>query len=231
MYWITGDTHGDFTRIINSDKIKAGDTVIILGDAGINYYGGERDTKLKEQLSKLPFTICCVHGNHENRPENIITYRLDLWEGNFVCTEPEYPNLVFFNDGDIYNINNNLILIIGGAYSIDKYYRLRRGWKWWKDEQPNDTIKEFAEGNLSAVDWKVDYVLTHTCPLDYEPVEAFLQGDIEGGRDKIDKSTEQWLQEIEDKLDYKGWYCGHYHINKDKDKIHFLFNNIIELPF
>jgi len=39
--------------------------MIILGDAGINYYLYERDYELKEQLAQLPITLFCVHGNHE----------------------------------------------------------------------------------------------------------------------------------------------------------------------
>ena len=46
MIYITGDTHGDFRNVarfcerIHTEKT---DILIILGDAGINYYGGEQD--------------------------------------------------------------------------------------------------------------------------------------------------------------------------------------------
>ena len=39
----------------------------------------------------------------------------------------------------------------------------------------------------------------------------------------VDDSTEKWLDSIEDKLDYKAWFCGHWHTDKHIDKIHFLF--------
>ncbi|MEE1477261.1 MAG: hypothetical protein U0K11_12700, partial [Fusobacterium sp.] len=42
-------------------------------------------------------------------------------------------------------------------------------------------------------------------------------------------STEEWLQKIEDKLKYKKWYCGHFHIEKSIDKIRFAYDDIIEL--
>ena len=44
--------------------------------------------------------------------------------------------------GEIYNINGKSILVIGGAYSVDKEYRLLKGWSWFKDEQPNKEIEE-----------------------------------------------------------------------------------------
>ena len=42
---------------------------------------------------------------------------------------------------------------------------------------------------------------------------------------KIDKTTEQWLDTIEDRLDYNHWFCGHWHINKHAGKLHFLMEN------
>lgn len=44
------------------------------------------------------------------------------------------------------------------------------------------------------------------------------------------KSTEQWLGEIEKKLDYTKWYCGHYHTTKQIDKIQFMFEDFDEFP-
>ena len=48
---------------------------------------------------------------------------------------------------------------------------------------------------------------SHTCPRKYEPVEHFMPGIDQS---KVDKSTENWLDTIEDRLDYKEWYCGHW---------------------
>ena len=42
---------------------------------------------------------------------------------------------------------------------------------------------------------------------------------------KIDKTTEQWLDTIEDRLDYNHWFCGHWHINKHAGKLHFLMED------
>lgn len=57
MIYITGDTHGEFSRIERfCERIKPtrDDTMIILGDAGINYYGGWRDIHKKQRLAMLP---------------------------------------------------------------------------------------------------------------------------------------------------------------------------------
>ena len=51
-------------------------TMIIQGDAGINYWLDERGEELKAQLSRLPITLFCIHGNHEERPEEVSGYDL-----------------------------------------------------------------------------------------------------------------------------------------------------------
>ena len=43
---------------------------------------------------------------------------------------------------------------------------------------------------------------------------------------KVDYSTEKFLDEVEKKLNYKKWYCGHYHTEKQIDKIEFMFGRI-----
>lgn len=117
------------------------------------------------------------------------------------------------------------MLVIGGAYSVDKYYRLALGRAWFEDEQPDETTKKHIEQVVEKN--KIDFVLTHTCPQKYEPVEFFLPNVDQS---KVDKSTEIWLDKIEKKIDYKKWYCGHYHCEKKVDKIEFLFQTIKKFP-
>jgi hypothetical protein len=76
--YITGDTHRDFRRVAAlCDTVEStmDDILIILGDAGINYFGGEKDAELKCRLAELPITLLCIHGNHEQRPESILHIR------------------------------------------------------------------------------------------------------------------------------------------------------------
>ena len=98
---------------------------------------------------------------------------------------------------------------------------------WFPDEQPTAEIKARVERKLEELNWKVDVVLSHTCPERYIPVEAFLSGIDQS---TVDNSTEEWLDRIEEKLDYKAWYCGHWHINKQIDGMHFLFDSYETLP-
>ena len=224
MVYLTGDIHGDPERVVQfclSMKPRRTDTIILLGDVAANYTGGQRDEWVKQTLEKLKINILCIHGNHEMRPSTIESYKLKEWRGGMVWYEEAYPHLLFAKDGEIYTIEGKSYLAIGGAYSVDKYYRLERNFGWWSDEQPSEEIKRYVESQIDKVK-RVDCVLSHTCPFKYEPREAFLNFIDQS---TVDDSTERWLDMIEEKLEYKLWFCGHWHIDKRIDKMHFLFKN------
>ncbi len=118
------------------------------------------------------------------------------------------------------------MIAIGGAYSVDWLWRVKNRYPYWRDEQPSEEIKAYVEAQLECADWKVDIVLTHTIPEKFMkdiPKSAFLQGIDQG---TVDKSTEKWLDRLEDRLDYKKWYCGHFHVDAQLDeKVEILFTN------
>lgn len=195
--------------------------------SAIPCYGDRRDNRGKDKLAKIPITFFCIHGNHEMRPSKELGYQVKEYHGGKIWVQSEYPNLVFAIDGEIYDFFGHSCIVIGGAYSVDKYYRLARGYNWFEYEQPSDEIKEKVERVLSERDWKIDVVLSHTCPLRYEPAEVFLSMIDQSS---VDKSTEQWLGTIESRLHYERWFCGHYHTDKEIDKIRFMFQDYTMLP-
>lgn len=220
MIYITGDTHREFYRLHNIEKNK-NNILIILGDTGINYYLDERDKTLKEQLNSYNIKLFCVQGNHEERPENISTYKeIDMFGGK-VFIEEAYPNLIFAKNGELYDIDNKKVLVMGGAYSVDKNYRIIYRYPWFKDEQLS---KEEMDNILNKYKGQhIDIVLSHTCPLKYEPTEVFMKGIDQSN---VDKSMENFLDKVEESIDYDKWYCGHYHTEKQIDKLEFMFVRI-----
>lgn len=187
---------------------------MILGDAGINYYLNVSDNILKEELSQLPITLFCIAGNHEEKASNISSY------------EEDYPNILFAQDGEIYDFNGKRAIAIGGAYSVDKYYRLSGGMPWFKSEQPDEDIKFYVGSQLNSIGWKIDYVFSHTVPLAFMPRDVFLPNI---NQNRVDNSTEKWLDEIERKLDYDRWYAGHFHVTWNLDKIQIIYEDFLEL--
>ena len=226
MFIYTGDTHGHTEKLIAISAkldLTANDTIVILGDAGYNFFGNEYgDLRKKRIIGKLLPTVFCIHGNHEMRPAAIPSYTTKEWNGGFVYYEKDFPNLLFAIDGEIYDLDGKRTIVIGGAYSVDKFYRLYRGIPWFPDEQPSDEIKAKVEAALERENWKIDQVLSHTCPYKYRPIEAFLSGLDQS---TVDTSTEEWLDTIEERLDYKEWKCGHWHIDKKIDRLTFLMDS------
>ena len=222
MIWFTGDIHGtvgSIARFINKMHPAKEDVVVLLGDVGANYYSGRKDNLLKAYLNEAGPVFLCVHGNHEMRPTSVPGYEEREWQGGIVWVQPEYPNLLFAKDGEIFTLGTHRYLVIGGAYSVDKNYRLRNGWGWWPDEQPSDEIKTYVEKQIRETTF--DIVLTHTCPFKYEPVEMFLAGIDQS---TVDSSTERWLDTIEESIKYRAWFCGHWHTDKRIDRMHFLYH-------
>lgn len=220
MIYITGDTHRSFSRLYTLYG-TSNDMLIVLGDAGINYFLDESDIELKNYLNSFNIKLFCIRGNHEERPENISTYKEVEMFGGKVYIEEEFSNLIFAKDGEIYNIDGNRVLVIGGAYSVDKGYRIRNKIPWFSDEQLMDdemlAILDKVKGQ------HFDIVLTHTCPQKYEPTEVFLPG-LE--QLTVDKSMERFLDTVEESITYDKWYCGHYHTEKQIDKMEFMYRDI-----
>lgn len=225
MVLYTGDTHGQTFRVVSTIrrfKLGSSDVIVILGDVGMNYYGNNQgDWDRKRKLNREGVQILCIHGNHERRPATIDTYKIKEWHGGKVYVEDAFPNLLFAIDGEVYDLDGCKAIAIGGAYSVDKYYRLSRGLHWFPDEQPDEATKARVEAKLEELGWKVDIVLSHTCPSRFVPVEAFLPGLDQS---TVDHSTEEWLDTIAERLDYKRWFCGHWHIDKAVDRFTFLMN-------
>ena len=250
-YYITGDKHRDFSYVKGFCRdldTRRKDVLIILGDAGFNYFGDGRDDMLKKEVSAYNITLFCVHGNKENRPQNIGTYGIRSFCGGKVYYEPKYPNILFAIDGEIYTFEDKKYMVVGGAHSVDKVRCLEEGRPFWEDEMPDDLVKAKVEERLKNENNTVYGMITHTCPIAYLPTEMFIstrqnvdsnvlvkkkkerkrkpQKEKKVFKPDIDRSTEEWLGEIEKELNYKIWFCGHYHVDKQIDKVNMMYHEI-----
>ena len=229
----TGDTHGSIATVSRIDNIKRNmpeykpeeTMVVILGDAGLNFWLNNTDKKYKKLLNSMNYHIYCVRGNHEQRPELIKSMVLvnDENVNNVVYMEEAFPNIRYFVDGKIYNLLGYKCLVIGGAYSVDKWYRLAQaGYSkneaetadpkkcgWFKDECL--TTAEMANIMKEVKGESVDFIFSHTCPLSWEPTDLFLNGIDQS---TVDKSMEVWLDELKDNVKWKYYLFGHYHADR-----------------
>ena len=225
--YLTGDTHGHFERVARFCEaygLTSDDVVIILGDAGVNYFGegSARDRASRALLGGLAPTFFCIHGNHEMRPQSLSCYREASWRGGTVFVEDAWPNLLFAKDGELFDFDGVRAFVVGGAYSIDKRTRLKAGLRWFSDEQPDEATKRLVEERLEEIGWDVDVMITHTCPFHLEPREVFVAGVDQS---MVDTSTEKWLDDIERRLSYRQWYCGHFHTSKQVGSFRIMFED------
>lgn len=208
---ITGDTHGSFERFskLPQDKDIA---IIILGDVGLNFYMRKKDYWNKLHLcNSYPFTFYCVRGNHEARPQDVKGMKLVYDEAvqGLVWAEEDFPRIKYFQDWGIYNIENKKTLVIGGAYSVDKLYRLKMHYSWFANEQLSEQERLECLSNIKGQ--KFDMVLSHTCPYSWRPIDLFLSNVDES---TVDTSMEQWFEEVKDSIEWEYWFFGHYHDNR-----------------
>lgn len=235
-FFITGDKHRNFKnvkRFCRYMNTRRKDVLIILGDAGFNYYEDSRDDWLKKKISKLHITLFCLHGNKEKRPQKVGTYGIRSFCGGNVYYEPKYPNILFAIDGEVYTFEGRKYMAVGGAHSVDKIRCVEEGRPFWEDEMPDDTTKEKVKERLMAENNCIYGMMTHTCPIKYLPTEMFMSTRQNAKikrkpriakskklfKPDIDRSTEEWLGKLEEQLDYEVWYCGHYHVDKQIDKV------------
>lgn len=224
MFYITGDLHGEHDiNKLNSKKFPMGnnltrdDYLIICGDFGLVWNNERSETYWRDWLNSKPWTTLFVDGNHENFPL-LNSYPITKkWEGKVHQIE---DNIYHLMRGQVFKINNKTFYTMGGASSHDIQYRTRNI-DWWVEELPNETEMQEGIENLDKHNWKVDCVITHCAPTN------FITGFINLGYSP-DTLTD-YLQCIDDKLDYEHWYMGHYHIDSTfgstKQK-HILYNYI-----
>lgn len=248
---VRGDTHGNFAQLTEQllDYKPEETAVIILGDFGANFYLNKTDARKKKELNQFHYYIYAVRGNHEARPQDIPEMKkvYDEEVEGYIYYEPEYPYIRYFLDYGNYHINRYNCLIIGGAYSIDRDWRLMRA--GCIDSFGNPDINKnnpkltgwFANEQLSAVEMEdcrqmikdkiigkhIDFVLTHTCPTRFQPTDMFLHGVDQS---KVDNSMEEFLEEISHMIDWEIWLFGHYHADRlEAPKVEMYFNNIDSL--
>lgn len=241
--YITGDIHGNASNIRNViSQIKnpsKEDFIIVAGDAGFEYEQYIMG-QAKKAARKFPGTWIVLRGNHDSRYWN---HKGDQgWEiinylGCDYLHQMKYPNIWYLPDeGCIYRLGDFNIMFIPGAYSVDKWYRLRSNYPWNPYEQLS--AKEQNDLDLLMVEWvdsgfDIDFVVGHTFPSKMERYysDLFMEGLNQA---TVDKSMESWLnymsQFYETIPSFKHYFGGHFHDDRQlNDKYTMLYHNVKNL--
>lgn len=216
MIYITGDTHGDFARFKNPmlRKLRKQDALIICGDFGFLWDGSAKERKILKKIGKLPYNVLFVEGSHENY-DLLEEYEVSEWCGG--KTRLISGRLRQLMRGQVFEIAKKTVFTFGGGQT-DDVYELVEGSNWWRREIPDEEELEEGLANLEKVENKVDFVVTYEPP---SRMQDFLTGS--GERNHINT----YLNQIFERIDFKGWYFGKLHINKlVPPKYHAVYDSI-----
>ncbi|MBQ8791705.1 MAG: metallophosphoesterase [Ruminiclostridium sp.] len=211
MLIFTGDTHGDMVRFVennmNDKEWTENDTLIICGDFGYIFKGNNADNVNLDFLATKPYTICFCDGNHENFPA-LFSYPEEIWNGGRVHRIRK--NIIHLMRGQIFEIDGKKLFSMGGAYSIDRYMR-KLNISYWKEEIPTDAEYKEATENLKKHGKSVDIVISHTAPREIIKRMGYTP-------DVHDMELTGYLEWVMYEVDFKRWFFGHWHEDKEIDE-------------
>ena len=243
---LRGDTHGNFNWMMNGclkEYVPEETAIIILGDAGFDFYLNKTDLRKKKEINDRSYHIYWLCGNHEARPSDVDGYKL-IYDQNVngaVYYDPRFPNLRAFTNYGLYDIDGYTCFVIGGAYSVDKYWRLQRAGMteetndpkktgWFNNEQLTKEEMSECEDMITRfykMGKHVDFVFSHTCPIDWQPTDLFLN---QVDQSTVDNSMEVWMGALKDEFDWNVWLWAHYHADRlERPHCELYYNNIDSL--
>lgn len=229
--FIAGDTHGEhdmrklgFKHFPEGRNLTREDVVIVAGDFGLIFYPTPSPAELwwLAWLKNRPFTVCFVDGNHENHPRLAALPQEIRWGG---IVGKVANNIYHLKRGEIYEICGKKILTFGGAQSIDKLTRVE-GISWWPEEVPSYHEMDHCLDSMQLHQHKVDIIVGHTCAFYRAQIMCAKYGIF---TEKESDPTCRMLEHIVQTCEHEAFYCGHWHVDEDFGKEHFVYDRVLEV--
>lgn len=202
---LVGDIHGEFSRLNyeikrckhqNAYLIQVGDTAF-----GFKHPNEEKFLlkPLQETLQNNNLHLYMIRGNHcdpsyfkeKNNPYG-------------------YENITLLSDYSELDLLGKSILLVGGAISVDRCFRVE-GKSYWGDEE--FVLK--LEHEFPYKDRQYDLVITHTRPgicgafKGFDNIKYFCDHDPDLKNDLIEES--QLVDHLYERTKPKHWIYGHFH--------------------
>ena len=209
MILVTGDIHGDWGSLNTLINKKNPDIILQCGDFG--WFPHLHDIAEINRKRWNQYGIIAPHtkiywcpGNHENWDS------LDkISKDNDGMIHELSGNVFFCEFGAVLTLpEGETVLFVGGADSIDKYYRTE-GVDWWRQETISES--DFYKLPDKGI---IDIVVSHTIPeyfIKEFPNEfpgTWLTKDL--GLKFEDPSCKA-LNQVFDRYKPAYWYSGHFH--------------------
>ena len=196
-----GDTHGNDQQIRYLEKRAyehGANAIFQVGDFG---YWPHTDWGLKfvEEASnaalKNGIPIYWIDGNHENH---------DALEGMHGVT-PIAPLVYYVPRGTVLDLDGRQILGYGGAFSVDKHYRVV-GATWWPQETIDYEHLSKVADRFEGL--KPDILVCHDAPYDVDLEFVYAERKNEFPQTRYNRKC---LQTLVDAVEPKRIITGHYH--------------------
>jgi DNA repair exonuclease SbcCD nuclease subunit len=209
MIFVTGDIHGglDIKKLSSkqfpeNQELTRDDYVIVAGDFGLVWDGSKEEAYWRDWLGRKNFTTLFADGNHENF-DLLNQYPVEEWNGGKISRINE--NIIHLKRGQVFTVDGIRLFTFGGAQSTDRSFR-KEHLSWWREELPSP--EEYEEGlhNLERHEWRVDYLITHTCSTR----NLNLLKTLGEYWDEV-TAINEYFDTLETKLSYRHWYFGHFH--------------------
>ena len=228
MVWITGDTHGDWSRLTDRKDLAESDTVIVCGDFGLWHDDGRERTRL-DRLAAMPFTTVWVDGNHENF-DRLKSGEFETVDFHGAAAHRIRENIFHIKRGEIMTLEGKTFWCFGGARSHDisdgvldprrydkeefrelveamTYNRAMfriLGQSWWPEEMPSKGEMAHGRETLAKVGYKVDFAVTHCAPYTAQVALGFRSPD----------DLTLYFDFVASFSEIGRWYFGHYHTDE-----------------
>jgi len=222
--FVMGDVHGemDFHKVYR-EAGHENDRLLQVGDFGLVFNVMQTRAELDrlKDMQNHWKEVFLVDGNHENFTR-LNRFPLQTRYGGKV--RQLAPNVFWMQRGEVFDFDGQTVWAMGGADSVDKHWRTKDH-DWWAEELPTWDEMNYGMDNLEKVDWKVDYVLSHTCP---NKVKHMMMQYMR--LKPNDVHLEKYFDEVVEKLDFYKWYFGHFHVDVTLgNQFVGLFNYLVEL--
>ena len=196
--------------------------------------------KLSEMLGENILMFVC--GNHENFDRLYKYPEKEVFGG---MTHEIRKNIFHMERAETFDIDGLKIFAFGGAFSHDiqggsidmdnpnYIFALNRAYEsglafriknvsWWEAEKPSD--EEIDKGYEVINGKNFDYIVTHQTNMAVEE-KIGIKYDGHFGYEFPD-----FLRAIDVLCNYKKWFFGHYHIDKEIDEKHrVIYDDFVEL--
>ena len=231
MIYITGDTHNtlDMSNLssenvqlccmeqnVDYHKISI---AIVLGDFGLPWQSDclidsdgihptdPTDKYLLKWYNEKPFKVLAVMGNHDNYDLLEKLPQVRMFGAKVLKVS---DNVFYFKRGEIYEIEGNRFLVLGGALSTDKVLRTMRE-NWWSQEEWTDEEKNACLSKIDSAGCDFDYVLSHTGPSSAIALADSYYTNEEHLPELFEDSNVVFNDKIDSMISYKKWFFGHWH--------------------